>query len=120
MSFRFQTFPIYNKLRELNKELYLLAQKFPSLEMNGISSQLRRASSSIILNLAEGSSKNSDPELNRFLTISVGSIGEIVSILDLCFDLKYIDSLTHDKYLLKCEEIAKQLYGFKRSLKPKS
>jgi len=61
--------------------------------------------------------KKSDAEFNRFILISIGSIGEIVAILDLCLDIKYINSSLYAQYMLKCENIVKQLYGFSRKLK---
>jgi len=117
MSFRFRKFPVYEELRKFTKETYRLANKLPKQEQFGLASQLRRAGTSTLLNLAEGSMKKSDAELNRFLLISIGSISEIVAILDICLDQKYINSFTHQKYVVKCENIVKQLYGFSRSLK---
>lgn len=60
--------------------------------------------------------KKSNAELRRFLLISIGSIGEIVSILDLFLDLNYISTTEHSNYVLKSESIIKQLYGFAKSL----
>jgi len=117
MSFRFREFPIYQKIREFIKQIYILANKLPEKERFGLTSQLTRASVSVLLNLAEGATRKSDKEFNRFLLISIGSIGEIVSILDICLDLGYIGTITHEESVLKCEAIAKQLYGFARSLK---
>jgi four helix bundle protein len=89
----------------------------PKQEQFELASQLRRAATSVLLNLAEGSMKRSDAEFNRFLMISVGSVSEIVAILDICFDLNYINSSIHQQFMLKCESIAKRLYGFSRRLK---
>ncbi len=116
MSLRFQEFPLYNELRRFNTEIYHLSHSFPQSENFELSSQLRRASTSVILNLAEGSMRKSDKELARFLLICTGSLGEIVSILDICLDLKYIAPSTHEKYVLKCESLLKKLYGFRKSL----
>ncbi len=117
MSFRFRKFPVYEELRKFARKIYLLTNKLPKKEQFGLASQLRRAATSTLLNLAEGSMKKSDAEFNRFLLISIGSIREIVAILDICLDQKYITSSLHQKYVVKCENIVKQLYGFSRSLK---
>lgn len=117
MSFRFRNFPIYPDLRKFINDVYRLANDLPKQEQFELASQLRRAASSILLNLAEGSMKKSDAEFNRFLMISIGSISEIVAILDLILDQKYITTSKHSEFLLKCEEIAKRLYGFSRKLK---
>ena|SRR3989344_4078643 len=117
MSFRFRQFPIYTEVRTFIKEVYTLSASLPKSEQFGLISQLQRASTSILLNIAEGSMRNSDAELNRFLLISIGSVGEVVAILDICLDNKYISSSNHEQFVLKCESIAKQLYGFRRKLK---
>ena len=117
MSFRFRNFPIYPDLRKFIIEIYNLASELPKQEQFELSSQLRRAASSILLNLAEGSMKKSDAEFNRFLVISIGSLSEIVAILDILLDQKYITPSKHDDFLLKCEDLAKRLYGFSRKLK---
>ncbi len=117
MGFRFKNFPVYEEIRIFIKDIYILASRLPKQEQFEIASQLRRAATSVLLNLAEGSMRGSDAELNRFILISIGSISEIVAILDICLDQKYIDSSIYNEYMLKCESLIKQLYGFKRALK---
>ena len=117
MSFRFRKFPIYPDLRKFIIEIYKLANGLPKQEQFELASQLRRASSSILLNIAEGSMKKSDAEFNRFIMISIGSLSEVVAILDILLDQKYITSSKHSEFLLKCEDITKRLYGFSRKLK---
>ncbi len=117
MGFRFKNFPVYEEIRIFIKDAYILASKLPKQEQFELASQLRRAATSVLLNLAEGSMRGSDAELNRFILISIGSISEIVAILDICLDQKYIDSSIYNEYMLKCESLIKQLYGFKRALK---
>src|SRR3990167_6763101 len=107
---RFQKFPIYSEIRSFIKEIYILCNSLPKYEHFELASQLRRAATSILLNLAEGTMKKSDAELNRHILIGVGSTGEIVAILDLCLELKYISPSQHAQFVLKCEAIAKQLY----------
>lgn len=117
---RFQKFKIYGEIRIFIKEMYYFSKKLPKSEQYELASQIRRAATSILLNLSEGSMKKSDKEFNRFLLISVGSVSEIVSILDICLDLKYLSPSTYEIYMLKCESVIKQLYGFSRFLKKKS
>jgi len=116
MAFRFKGFKIYDEIRLYVSELYQVANSLPKDELFGLNSQLKRASSSILLNLAEGSMKGSDGEFRRFILISIGSVSEVVAILDICLDQKYIKASTHEKCMLKSELIAKRLYAFKKSL----
>lgn len=117
MSFRFRDFPIYKEIRDFVSDMYQLSNTLPEKEKYGLSSQLTRASTSILLNLAEGAMKKSDAEFARFMLISIGSLSEVVSILDICLDQEYISSSVHQKFLVKCEILAKKLYGFQRKLK---
>lgn len=119
MGFRFRKFQLYKDLRIFVKEVYSLTEKLPKKESFGLILQLRRAATSILLNLAEGSMKKSDAEFNRFILISIGSVSEMAAILDICLDLKYITSSTHHTYMLKCETVAKRLFGFSNRLKMK-
>lgn len=117
MSFRFQDFPLYQDLRRFIRDIYALSKKLPKQEQFELSSQLRRAASSSLLNLAEGSMKQSDAEFNRSLLVSIGSLSEIVAVLDICLDQKYISTSIHDRYLLQCESLVKKLYSFRKALK---
>ncbi len=117
MGFRFRDFPIYQELRHFISEVYLLSKRLPRCEQFELVSQLRRAGTSSLLNLAEGSMKNSGAELNRYLLISIGSLSEIVAILDICLDRKYISSSIHKRYLLQCESLVKKLYSFRRNIR---
>ena len=120
MGFRFQKFPIYQELLKFVDDIYNLSSKLPRQEQFEIASQLRRAGTSSALNLAEGSMKKSDSEFNRFVIISIGSISEIAAILDILHNRRYISPSTYKSYMLKCEALVKQLYGFSRKLKSKS
>src|SRR5690606_17445010 len=108
---------IYLELRKFIVDLYKIAESLPKSEDFGLKSQLKRAATSILLNIAEGSLKKSDKELRRFLLISIGSLGEVVAILDICLDQKYIASSTYDQLVLECETFIRKLYSFYKSIK---
>jgi four helix bundle protein len=67
--------------------IYRQSRAFPREEIYGLTSQLRRASSSIGANIAEGCGRRSDPELRRFLQIARGSANEVEYFLLLARDL---------------------------------
>jgi len=116
MGFRFLNFPIYKEVKVFNKNIYKLSFSFPRSEQFELASQLRRASSSILLNIAEGSAKKSDAEFNRFILIANGSTTEIVAILDIALDQAYITREQYQVFIENCENISRQLYGFSRRL----
>ena len=82
---------VYKEIRSLIKEAYLITKLLPEEERFNMGSQIRRASLSVKLNLAEGSSRKSVAERNRFFEISRGSIVEIDAAVETAVDLAYID-----------------------------
>ena len=81
---------VYNEIRGLIKEAYLITKLFPEEEKFNMVSQMRRAALSVKLNLAEGSSRRSVVERNRFYEISRGSVVEIDATVETAIDLNYI------------------------------
>lgn len=80
---------VYKCSRELVLECYKLSRMIPDNERFGLIQQIRRAATSVSLNIAEGCSRRSSPDRKRFFEISRSSVVEIDSILDLFNDLKY-------------------------------
>jgi four helix bundle protein len=81
---------IYKVSRELTKECYRITTLLPDSEKFNLISQIRRAALSVKLNLAEGSSRKSKIERNRYYEISRGSVIEIDAALEVAFDLKLL------------------------------
>ncbi len=84
--------------------------------MYGLTSQIRRSSSSIPTNIAEGCGRNSNPELKRFLVISSGSSSELEYQLLLAKDLGYITDLIYKELNTELIEIRKMIYSYIRTL----
>ncbi|RYZ51690.1 MAG: four helix bundle protein [Chitinophagaceae bacterium] len=81
---------VYGAIRELMKEVYSVSLLLPSEEKYNLVQQLRRAALSVKLNLAEGASRKSVVERNRFLEIARGSVVEIDAALEAAVDLNYL------------------------------
>ncbi|MCG2713052.1 MAG: four helix bundle protein [Candidatus Omnitrophica bacterium] len=119
--FRFRKFPVYIEAREFRKQLKNFTRdKFPKEEMYCLTSQLWRALDSILLNIAEGSDRYSDIDFSRFLNNSLTSVNEVTACLDCALDDGYVDKKTHETYLLKAENLAKQLKAFSSSVRNKN
>ena len=102
---------IYKKSYEQSIKIHLLTQRYPSYERYEIGSQLRRAAVSIPLNIAEGyGKKESDAEFKRFLRIALGSNNEVKVLLDMSYDLKYIDKEEYEKLKEENETLGRQIY----------
>ena len=86
----FRELKVWQKAHELTLAVYKMTASFPREELYGLTSQLRRASSSIPANLAEGCGRNGDGEFARFCSIALGSASELEYHLLLANDLKLI------------------------------
>ena len=74
----------------LIKEVYRIINLLPKTEEYNLKLQLRRAVTSIALNIAEGKGRKSKKDFTNFLTIAFGSLMEVQAILDICTELGYI------------------------------
>lgn len=98
------------------KYIYAISSKFPAVEQFGLTSQIRRAGTSISLNLAEGSDRGTDAEFRRFIQMSIGSANEVIAILDIAIDLEFIDKKHYESLFTQTEEIVRQLSGLRKAL----
>ena len=88
---------------KLIKDVYKIINLLPKSEDFNLKLQLRRAVTSIALNIAEGKGRKSKKDFANFLTIAFGSLMEVQSILDICIELQYIKEdvkITTNIYLL--------------------
>jgi len=115
---RFEDIQAWQKARELVKELYCVTKENEHFRSDfSLQYQIRRASISIVSNIAEGYSRQTDREFIQFLYIAKGSATEVQSQLYIALDLKYISQSTFDKLLGLTEEVIKLISGFIRYLK---
>ena len=109
---------IYERSYGAALAVYRMTQEFPKEELNGITDQIRRASVSIPLNIAEGyAKKESQKEFKRFLMMAVGSTDEVRVLLDFAKDLGYVSDVKHEKASAEYDEIGKMLTGFIKKIK---
>ena len=84
---------VWQKSMQLVREIYIETKNFPKEEMYGLVSQIRRCAISIPSNIAEGRGRNSDKEFIRFLQISLGSVYELQTQLELSLQLNYTNNI---------------------------
>ncbi len=84
---------VYKTARELVKEVYKTSLLLPKEEAFNMTSQIRRASLSVKLNLSEGSSRKSEVERKRYFEIARGSVVELDAALETAVDLKYFTEI---------------------------
>ena len=83
---------VYHSSKSLALECYKLTARFPADEKFAMVQQIRRAALSVNLNLAEGCSRKSKVERNRFFEIARGSVIEIDTAFEIANDLLYTTS----------------------------
>jgi four helix bundle protein len=114
---KFQDIKAWEKSRFLAKKIYNITDDKKFAKDWGLKDQIRRASVSVMSNIAEGFSRQTDKEFIQFLYIAKGSVSEVQSHLYVAFDLSYINKETFENLLDKTEEIANLIGGFVRYLK---
>ncbi|MFY7728959.1 MAG: four helix bundle protein [Flavobacterium sp.] len=107
----YKNFQVWQKSHQLTLDVYKVVRNFPKEEMFGLTSQMKRASSSIPMNIAEGCGRNSDRDFARFLIISFGSANELEYQIILSIDLNFISFEQGQILLIQIEEIKKMLNG---------
>ena len=88
---------VWQKAHQLTLKVYRITAAFPREELYGLTSQLRRACSSIAANLAEGCGRNGDMEFARFCSMAMGSASELEYHLLLAKDLKLIKPVDYQE-----------------------
>lgn len=107
---------VWQKARELVIEIYRITDLLPKSELLGLSSQMRRAAISVLLNIVEGDCRKSRKEFLRFLDIADGSLTELEACLEIAIDLKYISENELEIVEQKRREVAIMLSAFMRSI----
>lgn len=88
----FRSLKVWQHAQRLAAECGRAAKRFPDVDQKVLAGQLLRASTSVPLNIAEGSARKGSKEFRRYLDIARGSLAEVESALDLARELEYIDA----------------------------
>jgi len=107
---------VWQKSVDLVEAIYRISQRFPGDERFGLTAQLRRAAVSIPSNIAEGQSRGTARDFNKFLDIANGSLAELETQLIIAARLSYITSEELDIALSKSAEIGRLLNGLQKSI----
>ncbi|MBC7878572.1 MAG: four helix bundle protein [Anaerolineales bacterium] len=121
MAYKFEQLDVWQISLDYLDLIYELADKLPEHEKFNLKSQITRASTSISLNIAEGSTGQSDAEQNRFLGMAIRSLIETVACQRIIIRRNYVsDKSFMEKIDLKSQDLAKRLFAFRKSLKSSS
>jgi four helix bundle protein len=103
---------VWQKAHQLTLAVYQASALYPRTEIYGLTSQTRRAASSVPANIAEGCGRGSDKELARFLYIAMGSASELEYHLLLARDLEYLTTKSYVPLAEAVVEVKRMLTGF--------
>jgi four helix bundle protein len=106
----------WQKAKDLALGIYACTREFPTSEVYGLASQMRRAAVSVPSNIAEGKGRYSQRELVQFLLHARGSLLELETQLLIAHELSYIDSQTFRKIEAECRRTGQDLERINPSL----
>jgi four helix bundle protein len=114
---KFEDIVAWQKARETNRLIYKLTIEGNFSRDFDLRSQIRRASTSIMANIAEGFGRRSDKEFANFLNIAHGSTYEVQSHLYIALDLNYINEANFADLYSKLEEISRMTHALGQKLR---
>ena len=116
MAFKFEKLIVWQKAVDLSDIVNQVTKTFPRDEIYVLVSQIKRAADSVSLNIAEGSTGQSNAEFNRFLGIALRSVVEVVGCIYLARRRGYIQQDEFEGIYKLCEEILVMINALRRKL----
>jgi four helix bundle protein len=117
MAFKFEKLKVWEKAVDLSVGISQLVKTFPKDELYVLSSQIKRATDSISLNIAEGSTGQSNLEFNKFLGYALRSAIEVVGCIHLAKKTNLIDEKTFDHFYNHLTELIKGSQALRNAIK---
>jgi four helix bundle protein len=108
---------VWQKGMEIVKQVYLISKEGELCRDFALRNQLRRAAISIPTNIAEGFERSSRKEYVNFLNYAKGSTGEVRSLLNVAFDLGYLEPSQHGALRQAVMELSRYLFNQIKSLR---
>jgi four helix bundle protein len=111
---------IWQRSHQLTLAVYRISKSFPKEEIFGLTSQMRRAVSSIPTNIAEGCGRASNKDFAHFLQIAIGSATEVEYQLLLAHDINYINDDDYQTLTDETVVVRKMIIKYQSELKSSS
>jgi four helix bundle protein len=113
----FRSLRVWEKAHKLTLDIYTSSKTFPREEMYGLTSQMRRSSASVGMNIAEGCCRKGNVEMGRFLQIAMGSASELEYQLLLTHDLAYLQNPEYERLSAQAVEVKRMLSSLMQKVK---
>jgi four helix bundle protein len=119
MSFKFEQLRVWQSALDISLEIHNLTRGFPKEEIFILTSQIKRAADSISLNIAEGSTGQSNPEQNRFLGYALRSAIEVITCLHIGRKRQLIKEEDFQRIYQNIESLIISIQAFRKTIKIK-
>ena len=106
----------WKKGMELVEDIYRVTKNFPEDEKYGLVSQLRRAAISVPSNISEGAGRRTDGEFINYLSISIGSLSELDTQIELAMRLGYLQEEKYKELIDKIDHCKALTFGLRKSI----
>lgn len=116
MAFKFEELRVWQKSVQLTSLVDGVADKFPKKELYNLSNQIRRAADSVSLNIAEGSTGQTNPEFKRFLGMSLRSGIEVIGCIYLAKERKIISEEDFTNIYKEYESLTTSIQALRKSI----
>ncbi len=116
---RFEDLIAWQKARELTKEIYKITKSGEFAKDFGLRDQIRRASVSIMSNLAEGFERGRATEFHQYISIAKGSCAEVRSQLYIAWDAEYLEKDKFVRLMQMAREVGRIIGGLRKSIENK-
>ena len=114
---KFRKLKVWEKAHLLVLQVYKVTEDYPRHEQYGLTSQMRRATVSIVANIVEGTKRNTNKDKRHFFTMSDTSLEEAKYFFILSLHLKYINEDAAKDLTKRAREVGRMLNGLIKSLK---
>ena len=113
---KYTNLEIWKKSYSLALQIYGISKTFPNDEKFGLISQIRRASVSIPINIAEGAGRATEKDFANFIQIAIGSANEVECELMLAKDLGYVNEDIFQNLYDQLREVKIMMIYFRKTL----
>ena len=110
----FEKLDVFKNSRELTNKIYIITSSYPSEEKFSLANQIRRSAVSVLANLVEGNSRVTKKDQANFTTISFSSLMELLSLIMVSFDQKFINKRDYEEIRYKINHISNQLIALRK------
>lgn len=117
--FSYRDSSVWQSAMQLTEAVYATTRTFPQIELYALANQLQRAAVSIPSNIAEGHARKTTRDYLRFVSITMGSLAEVETQIELAARLNYLGVEQRDALFTTTDKLGRMLQGLRKSLQSK-